>query len=305
MALVWQHATPHQALHVSQHPNLLLLHHIRRRSSSLLVSPQPASQLGLRMQSGSSRFRTRAPIPVSDIPPPTQDRTSEISKKFLETLIHVEKSSGVVVNTFELLESRALRAIRDRLCLPGKRILPVFPVGPVILTAENSDKEDENGYRLSWLSTQPTKRVFLSFGSLGLFSEKQLAEMAMALENRGHIFLWVKEKGKGVDEILPEGCIKRKRNRGLVVKRWAPQVAVLSHDSIGGFVTHCGWNSVLEAICAGVPIVALYAEQRLNRVLLVEEMKLAWPVNESEDGFVSSAELEKRVREREGSEGEG
>ncbi|PON96949.1 UDP-glucuronosyl/UDP-glucosyltransferase [Trema orientale] len=216
-----------------------------------------------------------------DIPPPAQDRTSEISKKFLETSTHMAESSGVVVNTFELLESRALRAIMDGLCLPGKRTPPVFPVGPVISTAENSDKEDENGY---------------SVGRNGY-----------GLENSGHRFLWVvrdspneeKEKEKGLDEILPEGFIKRTRNRGLVVKRWAPQVAVLSHDSVGGFVTHCGWNSVLEAICAGVPMVAwpLYAEQRLNRVLLVEEMKLALPVDESEDGFVSSAELEKRVRE--------
>ncbi|MBA0552232.1 hypothetical protein Golob_023062, partial [Gossypium lobatum] len=87
--------------------------------------------------------------------------------------------------------------------------------------------------------------------------------------------------------------------RGKVVKSWAPQVAVLNHDSVGGFVTHCGWNSVLESVCAGVPMVAwpLYAEQRFNRVLLVEEMKIALPMVESETGFVDSSEVEKRVRE--------
>ncbi|KAI8564902.1 hypothetical protein RHMOL_Rhmol03G0218800 [Rhododendron molle] len=69
---------------------------------------------------------------------------------------------------------------------------------------------------------------------------------------------------------------------------------------VGGFVAHCGWNSVLEAIWAGVPMVAwpLYAEQRFNRVLMVEELNVALPMKESsEDRFVSAAEVEKRVKE--------
>jgi UDP:flavonoid glycosyltransferase YjiC (YdhE family) len=93
--------------------------------------------------------------------------------------------------------------------------------------------------------------------------------------------------------------LERTKERGLVVKSWAPQVAVLNHESVGGFVTHCGWNSVLEALRAGVPMVAwpLYAEQRLNRVVLVEEIRIALPMKESENGFVNAAEVEKRVRE--------
>ncbi|PON84323.1 UDP-glucuronosyl/UDP-glucosyltransferase [Trema orientale] len=91
---------------------------------------------------------------------------------------------------------------------------------------------------------------------------------------------WVKEKKKESE---------RERTKALLTGET---------DSVGGFMTHFRWNSVLEEICVGVPMVAwpLYAEQRLNRVLLVEEMKLALSINESEDGFVSSAELEKRVK---------
>lgn len=83
------------------------------------------------------------------------------------------------------------------------------------------------------------------------------------------------------------------------MKSWAPQVDVLSHDSVGGFVTHCGWNSVLEAICAGVPMLAwpLYAEQRMNRLFIVEEIKVALGLTESANGFVTAAEFEKRIRE--------
>ncbi|KAJ7000165.1 UDP-glycosyltransferase 88A1-like [Populus alba x Populus x berolinensis] len=97
--------------------------------------------------------------------------------------------------------------------------------------------------------------------------------------------------------MLPEGFLDRTKERGLVLKSLAPQVAVLNHPSVGGFVSHCGWNLVLEAVCAGVPLVAwpLYAEQRVNRIFLVEEMKLALPMNESDDRFVSSAEVEERV----------
>ncbi|KAE8664038.1 hypothetical protein F3Y22_tig00112857pilonHSYRG00176 [Hibiscus syriacus] len=84
---------------------------------------------------------------------------------------------------------------------------------------------------------------------------------------------------------------------GYLLKSWAPQAAVLSHDSIGGFVTHCGWNLVLESVCARVPMLAwpLYAEQRYNRVLMVEEMKIALPM-ELETGLVYSTEVENESR---------
>ncbi|RVX01854.1 UDP-glycosyltransferase 2 [Vitis vinifera] len=102
-----------------------------------------------------------------------------------------------------------------------------------------------------------------------------------------------------LDSCLPEGFLERTKDRGYLVKSWAPQVAVLSHDSVGGFVTHCGWNSILESVCAGVPMVAwpLYAEQKMNRVILVEEFKVALPVNQLENDFVTANELENRVTE--------
>lgn len=81
---------------------------------------------------------------------------------------------------------------------------------------------------------------------------------------------------------------------------WVPQVAVLNHYSVGGFVTHYGWNSILEGVCAGVPMIGwpLYAEQRVNRVLMVEELRVGLGLVESDgEKFVSSDELEKGVRE--------
>jgi len=143
---------------------------------------------------------------------------------------------------------------------------------------------------------------------MGRFSRTQLREIAVGLEKSEQRFLWVvrsefEEGDSGeppsLEELLPEGFLERTKEKGMVVRDWAPQAAILSHDSVGGFVTHCGWNSVLEAVCEGVPMLAwpLYAEQKLNKVVLVEEMKVGLGVQGNKDGLVSSTELGSRVKE--------
>lgn len=255
------------------------------------------------------------------MPKPILERNDKAYEHFLENSKQFPKSAGIIINTFESLEPRALKAISDGLCLPEDvPTPPIYPIGPLIVSHGGGGREVEC---LKWLDSQPSGSVvFLCFGSLGLFSKEQLKEIAMGLENSGQRFLWVVRNPPAQNQIgvaitdqsdpelkslLSDGFLDRTKDRGLVVKTWAPQVAVLNHDSVGGFVSHCGWNSVLESVCAGVPMVAwpLYAEQRFNRVVLVEEIKIALPMNESEDGFVSAAEVEKRVIElMDSSEGE-
>nr|QDM38898.1 UDP-glycosyltransferase UGT88E22 [Glycyrrhiza uralensis] len=249
-------------------------------------------------------------IPVADMPEEVKDRESQSYQVYLEIATSMRDSDGVIINTFDGIEGRAVRALSAGLCLPEGNTPPVFCIGPVVSgSAKTTGRDDENGC-LSWLDSQPSRSVvLLSFGSMGRFSRSQLREIAVGLERSGQRFLWVvrSELGGGVDsgdepsleELLPEGLLEKTEGKGLVVRNWAPQAAILNHDSVGGFVTHCGWNSVLEAIICGVPMVAwpLYAEQKLNKVILVKEMKVALELNNESNGFVSGTELGERVKE--------
>ncbi|CAL9118547.1 unnamed protein product [Musa acuminata var. zebrina] len=131
----------------------------------------------------------------------------------------------------------------------------------------------------------------------------------MGLEASQQRFLWVANRphehdasatffgAKSDDDdpgsFLPEGFLERTKALGLVVPRWAPQVAVLGHAATGGFVTHCGWNSTLEGLVHGVPLIAwpLYAEQKMNAVLLAEDAKVALRVEADEDGLARREEI--------------
>lgn len=131
--------------------------------------------------------------------------------------------------------------------------------------------------------------VFVSFGSGGALPAEQMRELALGLELSGQRFLWVvrspsdegavnanyydAESKKDPLAYLPEGFVERTKDTGLVIPSWAPQIKVLAHESTGGFLVHCGWNSVLESLVHGVPMVAwpLYAEQRQNAVMMSTE----------------------------------
>ncbi|CAE6194815.1 unnamed protein product [Arabidopsis arenosa] len=189
------------------------------------------------------------------------------------------KMKGILVNTVAELEPQALKMFNN-VDLPQ-----AYPIGPV-LHLENGEKESEI---LRWLDEQPPKSVvFLCFGSMGGFTEEQTREVAVALDRSGHRFLWSLRRASpnimmerpgdytNLDEVLPEGFLERTSDRGKVIG-WAPQVAVLEKPAIGGFVTHCGWNSMLESLWFGVPMVTwpLYAEQKVNAFEMVEELGLA------------------------------
>ncbi|WCJ44235.1 UDP-glycosyltransferase 88F3 [Euphorbia peplus] len=250
-------------------------------------------------------FPCMPPLKAIHMPEPFLDRDDPVYDYFVGACSSLLKADGIIVNTFHDLEPKAIEKIASGLCVLGDAKTPLtFYIGPVIAPERKSELPRHEC--LLWLDGQPRKSVvFLCFGSRGTFSLNQVREMADGLEKSGQRFLWVVKNPPDTGDVdletlLPQGFLERVKDRGLIVKSWAPQIAVLGHDSVGGFVTHCGWNSVLEAVVAGVPLIAwpLYAEQHLNRNVLVEDMEMAIPVEQrDEDRFVSAAELERRVRE--------
>ncbi|XP_019098146.1 PREDICTED: UDP-glycosyltransferase 71B5-like [Camelina sativa] len=224
------------------------------------------------------------PYPVKCLPHIISSK--ELLPFFLALARSFRKMKGILVNTVAELEPHALKMFEG-----GDGDLPhVYPVGPVLDLENGSVDEDEKGSEiLSWLDEQQDKSVvFLCFGSMGGFTEEQTREVAVALDRSGHRFLWslrrtspnIRTDRPGdftdLEEVLPEGFLNRTSDRGKVIG-WAPQAAVLAKPAIGGFVTHCGWNSMLESLWFGVPMVTwpLYAEQKVNAFEMVEELGLA------------------------------
>ncbi|KAK4277683.1 hypothetical protein QN277_015643 [Acacia crassicarpa] len=174
---------------------------------------------------------------------------------------------------------------------------------------------------MEWLDNQPPLSVlFLCFGSKGYFDEQgQVTEIARALERSGVRFVWSLRKPppKGMfeaprdylnlEEVLPEGFLERTAEIGRVIG-WAPQSQILSNKAVGGFVSHCGWNSVLESIYYGVPIATwpIDAEQQLNAFQLVRDLKMSVEIsldNRREfgdvrrSGMVSAERIERGIRQ--------
>ncbi|KAJ9172484.1 hypothetical protein P3X46_015714 [Hevea brasiliensis] len=192
-------------------------------------------------------------------------------------------AKGIIVNTFTELESHALESLRN-----GQNP-KIYPVGPVLNLKGHPHPDMDHGQwdkTKKWLDEQPESSVvFLCFGSAGAFSISQVKEIALGLEQSGYRFLWSMRvppvqdevpKFKNPEEMLPEGFLQGIEGRGMICG-WVPQVEVLAHKAIGGFVSHCGWNSILESFWYGVPIVTLpiYAEQQLNAFTMVKELGLA------------------------------
>ncbi|CAI0542095.1 unnamed protein product [Linum tenue] len=190
-----------------------------------------------------------------------------VEKEWLPLLIdntrRLREARGIVVNTFLELETYALGSVS----VAGNP--PVYPVGPLAVQGNEEVME--------WLDNQPAASVvFLCFGSMGSFGKEQVTEIAVALERCGQRFLWSLRRSPEAGEVGPPRFLDRVSGIGKVIG-WAPQTAVLRHVAVGGFVSHCGWNSVLESIWFGVPVGAwpMYAEQQLNAFQLVEELGLA------------------------------
>jgi hypothetical protein len=243
------------------------------------------------------------PVPWSSLPLALQDETSISYKWFMYHSRRYMEASGIIVNTAAELEPAVLAGIAA-----GGRAPTVYPIGPVVSITPPAGEPHEC---VRWLDTQPPASVvLLCFGSMGSFTPPQVLEMAEGIERSEQRFLWVLRgppatsgghpTDANLEELLPEGFLERTKGKGLVWPTTAPQKEILAHAAVGGFVTHCGWNSVLESLWFGVPMVPwpLYAEQHLNAFTLVADIgvAVAMETNRNRGNWLDFPELERALR---------
>lgn len=245
------------------------------------------------------------PVRSSDFVNPVRDRNGPAYDLCMEMYRKFSLVDGILSDSFLELEPDTFKALEESGRSGGKP--RVYPVGPFVRSGLEVDVKEDC---LKWLDGQPERSVFyVAFGSGGTLSSGQLEELAIGLEMSGQRFLMVVRRPNdkirtaayftdgdemNPNEYLPAGFVERTNGKGFVVANWAPQIEVLRHVAIGGFLTHCGWNSTLESIVhGGVPLIAwpLFAEQRMNAVLLSEGLKVAMRVTEDKNGAVGRVQI--------------
>ncbi|KAI8618017.1 hypothetical protein BC830DRAFT_1110899 [Chytriomyces sp. MP71] len=226
-------------------------------------------------------------------------KTSPLSIEELREMRDITRAYQTVdciyVHTVAEIEPLGMQMLRR---LKGMQAVQFKSVGPLALH-ENAfgsfKKEDKSGSVvlkqsisssplgakvLAWLDEQRDRSIaYISFGSIATLSHEQMNAFCEGVEDSGYRFVWALHPSQ--QHALPSSfraayCISDRDSlpewrskRGLVVG-WAPQRDLLFHSSISLFLSHCGWNSTLEAMAAGVPILAwpMFGDQHLDAVLL-------------------------------------
>ncbi|XP_021724161.1 zeatin O-glucosyltransferase-like [Chenopodium quinoa] len=228
------------------------------------------------------------PFPLdSDIPKflPSNDGcfTPEILNIMIQNRKMLGLESGRLYNTSKVVEGKYIQLLAKLSTNNKMKHFAIGPLNPVQMKSKNGK------YRhtcLEWLDKQETASViYISFGSTTSMTDEQIMELALGLERSGQKFIWVLRRADTGDiftggEVgkpqLPEGYEDRVKNRGIVVKDWAPQLEILAHPSTGGFMSYCGWNSSMESISMGVPVAAwpMHSDQPRNAFFMTDVLRI-------------------------------
>ncbi|KVI08240.1 crocetin glucosyltransferase, chloroplastic-like [Cynara cardunculus var. scolymus] len=243
------------------------------------------------------------PLTTADLPSfvlPSCPKEDDIYLRILKDHVDALKlSSRILVNSFNDLEFESIGAIKK---------LEFLPIGPLVPSEVVVGKESKNntsgkdffekwedGY-IHWLNTKATSSVvYVSFGTIATFSMDQMEEIAIGLLESRRPFLWA-IRDSGIAEKLSK--IEELKKQGMIVD-WCSQVEVLSHQAIGCFLTHCGWNSTLEALVAGIPMVVFpqWSDQQTNGKMVEDVWRTGIRVRRREgDGMVEGVEIQRCVK---------
>ncbi|CAN6275356.1 unnamed protein product [Urochloa humidicola] len=247
--------------------------------SHLPVRPDPATGR-VRLPEHPEVFIHRSQLSKNVLRPAAAGEGRDRPAAFYGRQIPLGFDTGaVLINTVEDFEPTGLAMLRRTLRVP------VCPVGPLVHAASPLPVSPETDDTVvSFLDAHlPSSVLYISFGSQNSIRAEHMVELAAALESTGRPFVWAVKPPDGHDvkdefwaeRWLPEGFEERAHagDRGLLVRGWAPQLRILAHASTGAFLNHCGWNSVLESVAHGVPIIGwpLAGEQFYNAKMLDEE----------------------------------
>ncbi|XP_031493836.1 putative UDP-glucose glucosyltransferase [Nymphaea colorata] len=245
------------------------------------------------------------PIRTEDLPSLVRaDNPYQIFTRLLaEQFEKMKANRWVFANSIAELESEIIETVAEL-----QHIKPVGPLVPVTLLGQS--KSDSWNVRadmwaaepdcLGWLDRQADNSViYISLGSFATVSAEQMAELAWVLKNSKVPFLWVAKPKRGESDVgLPEGFVEETSDQGRVVS-WCPQTDVLEHQALAAFLTHCGWNSTLETLSAGVPVIAFpqWTDQPTNAKFLVDVFRVGVRLQVGPNGLVSREEFERCRRE--------
>ncbi|GJN23619.1 hypothetical protein PR202_gb11283 [Eleusine coracana subsp. coracana] len=234
--------------------------------------------------------------------PPSSEPRYETEKKVKMFTTHAESGMTIVQRCSLTLQGSTLAALRSCVewepesvpLVPTLHGIPVAPFGllpPSIHGGRGVSTNGEQDATVRWLDTQPVSSVvYVALGSEVPLRVDQVHELALGLELSEARFLWALRKPDGVldAEILPPGFEERTRARGLVAMGWVPQISILAHGAVGAFLTHCGWNSTIEGILFGLPLIMLpiYGDQGPNaRLMEGKKVGMQVPRDENDGSF--------------------
>ncbi|GLT33407.1 hypothetical protein SLA2020_080010 [Shorea laevis] len=215
---------------------------------------------------------------------------------------NVEEPRWIFCNTFDKLEDEVIKWM-------AANHKPVKTIGPTVPSMYLDKRlEDDKDYSLNlfkpdvdacikWLdSKEAASVVYVSFGSLATLGEEQMEEIAWGLKRSNSYFLWVVRETE--QKKLPSNFVEGTQEKGLVVS-WSSQLRVLAHEAVGCFITHCGWNSTIEALSLGVPMVAMpiWTDQPTNAKFVEDVWKVGIRVRMDENGIIRKEEIERCIRE--------